>query len=106
MGIIAIATYKPVEGKEGEFLNLLKNHIPTLRKEGLVSDNESLSMQSENGTILEIFEWVSLEAKGKAHESEAVMNIWSRFEGLADIVSLDTLEETKRPFAAFEVIGF
>lgn len=87
-------------------MDLLESHIPTLRKEGLVSDKETFSMQSENGTIIEIFEWMSLEAKSRAHESEAVMNIWSRFDGLADIVSLNSLEETSRPFAAFKAISF
>jgi quinol monooxygenase YgiN len=63
MDIIAIASYLPKKGKEKKFLRLLKNHIPTLRAEGLISDKDAYRMQAENGTIIEVFEWKSSKAK-------------------------------------------
>ena len=104
MGIVAIATYRPKPGKEHDFLRLLQTHIPTLRAQNLICEAPAYTMRSTNGTILEVFEWVSDEAKGKAHESPAVMNCWNQFFPLADIVSLESLEEAKAPFASFERI--
>lgn len=103
--ILAIATYRPKPGKEVVFLELLKKHIPTLRAQGLITDSPAYASRSANGTILEVFEWKSEEAKAKAHENKAVMDCWNQFFGLAEIVTLNSLEETKAPFASFERIG-
>lgn len=35
--LIAMALYRPHPGKANEFLEILQNHVPTLRKEGLVT---------------------------------------------------------------------
>jgi hypothetical protein len=70
MGLIAIASYRPQKGMEKKFLRLLKNHIPILRAEGLISDRDIYCMKAENGTIIEVFEWKSSKAKKKAHEKK------------------------------------
>jgi len=105
MGIIAIASYRPKAGKEVAFQELLKKHIPTLRAEGLLTEAPAYASRSANGTILEVFEWKSQEAKDKAHQNKAVMDCWNQFFGLAEIVPLSSLEEAKAPFASFERIG-
>jgi quinol monooxygenase YgiN len=104
MSIIAIASYRPKKGMEKKFLRLLKNHIPTLRAEGLISDKDTYSMRAENGTIIEVFEWKSSNAKIQAHKNENVMNIWNQFFDLADLVGIGTLKETKEPFASFKAL--
>ena len=38
MGIYAIAAYRPKKGKERLFREVLKDHLPILRKERLVTD--------------------------------------------------------------------
>jgi quinol monooxygenase YgiN len=106
MGIIAIATYRPKTGQEQAFLKLLKTHMPILRKQKLVTRRQAYAMRSDNGTIIEVFEWVSEQAKLNAHKNAAVMACWNQFFALADIVSLGSLDESKSPFAGFERIDF
>lgn len=101
MSIVAIAAYLPVSGQEASFLILLNEHIRTLRELGLISDMAPLYLRSSNDTIIEIFEWISEEAKTGAHENPAVMKIWGQFSTLAAIVTLASLEEAGMPFAAF-----
>jgi hypothetical protein len=105
MGIVAIASDRPKAGQEVAFQELLKKHIPTLRAQGLLTDAPAYASRSANGTILEVFEWKSQEAKDKAHENKAVMDCWNQFFGLAEIVALNSLEEAKAPFASFERIS-
>jgi quinol monooxygenase YgiN len=104
MSMIAIASYKPKRGKEAAFPELLRQHIPTQRAEGLVSDRPTYLMHARDGTIIEVFEWLSSGAKQQAHQSDAVMHLWKQFSDLADITSLDTVTESHQPFAAFETL--
>ena len=39
-GIIVIIAYRPKPGKEKELLDLVRNRVPTLRKEGLVTNRK------------------------------------------------------------------
>lgn len=105
MNLVAIASYKPKAGKENEFLQLLEKHVPTLRDEGLVSNKASYSMRAKDGTIIEVFEWLSSEAKALAHQNARVNAVWGQFFELAELVNLGGLEESTKPFAAFENIG-
>src|SRR5262245_55995297 len=104
MGVVAICTYRPKAGKEREFLALLKTHIPTLRAEGLITTHPPLAARAADGTIIEVFEWASEDAKRQAHENPAVQACWGKFDALADFVTLGSLAEGQRPFAGFETI--
>jgi hypothetical protein len=42
-------------------------------------------MRSADGTIIEIFEWVSQEAIAGAHSNSAVLALWKRFEAVAEL---------------------
>jgi hypothetical protein len=59
VGSISIACYKPLPGREAALLDLVRNHLPPLRAEGLVSERPSITIRTEDGTIVEVFEWVS-----------------------------------------------
>ncbi|MFI5158631.1 MAG: hypothetical protein ACHQF4_07175, partial [Sphingobacteriales bacterium] len=59
MGRIVIACYKPKPGKGEALKALMKTHLPRLKKEGLVTDRESIMMEATDGTIIEVFEWLS-----------------------------------------------
>src|SRR5262249_11181690 len=98
MGQMVIAAYKPREGKDGQLLDLLREHLPTLRGEGLVTDRPSTLMRAANGAILEIFEWKSVEAKDEAHKNEAVQAIWWRLDEVCEFESLSNLAECRHPF--------
>jgi len=102
MGIVAIASYRPVPGRKEEFIRLLAGHIPMLRARGHVSNRPAYMLQSSDGTVLEVFEWLSEEAKDAAHRDEVVVELWNRFSGLAEFVALGSLPEASTPFANFE----
>lgn len=103
-GHISIACYKPKEGKDDGLLQAVKNHLPVLQKEGLVTDRKSIVMRSKNGTIVEVFEWKSTKAIEGAHKNPAVGELWKVFNEVCTYEKLETLEEIKDMFAGFEAV--
>lgn len=101
MGEFVIAAYRPNKGKERELLKELKQHMPILRGEGLITDRPSSVMRAKDGTILEVFEWKSTEAVEQAHHNKAVKEMWGRFNAVCDYVTLADLEESKKLFPPF-----
>jgi hypothetical protein len=53
----------------------MKTHLPRLKQEGLVTDRESILMEAADGTIVEVFEWISEEAIQNAHKNPAVLQM-------------------------------
>lgn len=76
MPSISVACYKPRPGCEQALLDLVRNHPPPLRSEGLVTDRPSIVMRTAGGTIVEVFEWVSQEAIAGAHHNPVVLDLW------------------------------
>ena len=101
---VVIAAYRPHAGKDAEFRRLLAQHGPTLRSEGLITGRPTVVLRAGDGTFLEIFEWASDEAVRGAHERAPVARLWEAMEKAADFVSLDSLEESHRPFTHFEPV--
>lgn len=85
-------------------LKILKRHVPTLREYGLIRDTPAYMLESEDGTILEIFEWKDEKAKQAAHEHPAIRTIWGEMEGICDFPSLSDLPEAKTRFPNFKVV--
>jgi len=104
-GVIVIVAYRPKPGKEKELLELVRNRVPTLRKENLVTDREPAIMRSRDGTIIEVSEWKSREAIDAAHKNPNVLAMWDKFFAICDCVPLNTLAEAKEMFAGFEPIA-
>ena len=77
--VIVIVAYRPKPRKEKELLELVRNRVPILRKEGLVTDREPIIMRARDGTIVEVSEWKSQEAIDAAHKNPNVLAIWSKF---------------------------
>jgi hypothetical protein len=100
--LITMALYQPHKGKEEQLNEILRKHIRTLEEENLITSREPIRAKSANGTIIEIFEWKSEQAKDAAHASSAVMKIWNEMMEVAEIKSLSSLEESKHPFPNFE----
>ena len=46
MGSISVACYKPKPGCEEALLELVRNHLPPLREQGLVTDRASIMMRT------------------------------------------------------------
>lgn len=99
--LVVIASYKPKDGKEEGMKEVLRDHIPILRKEGLITDFLAIVLKSMNGDYIEIFEWKSGEAIAKAHENENVLKLWKRFEEVCTYTNLSNIEECKSLFASF-----
>lgn len=102
MGRIVIAAYKPKAGCETELHSLVTEHVPTLRRLGLATDRSVVAMKAADGTVLEIFEWVSSDAIEAAHAEPVVLDLWERFGRVADYRRLAELTEIQQMFAEFE----
>jgi quinol monooxygenase YgiN len=99
-----IVAYRPKPGKENEVLELVRNRVPTLRGEGLVTDRDPVIMRARDGTIIEVSEWKSHEAIDAAHKNPNVLAMWKKFFAVCDCVPLKTVPETETMFAGFEPI--
>jgi quinol monooxygenase YgiN len=100
-GIIAVVAYRPKPGQEQELLALVRARVPTLRKEGLVTDRVPTIMRAKDGTIVEVSEWKSHEAIDAAHKNPNVLAMWDKFFALCECVPLKTLAEASDMFAGF-----
>jgi hypothetical protein len=83
-----ICTYLVKPGGVDEFVALLDDHWPTLRRAGLVTDFPPLQFRSddEDGkpVVVEIFEWQAAESSSAAHTNPAVAAVWKRMEALVE----------------------
>jgi quinol monooxygenase YgiN len=104
-GVVVIVAYRPKPGKENELIDLVRSRVPTLRKEGLVSDRVPTIMRSRDGTIIEVSEWKSREAIDAAHKNPNVLAMWNKFFAICDCIPLNTLAEANEMFAGFEPIA-
>ncbi|MBK8257239.1 MAG: hypothetical protein IPK82_31765 [Polyangiaceae bacterium] len=101
MGLIVIACYRPKPGHDAETQALVKEHTPILRSQGLATDRTPIVGHSADGTIVEVFEWVSREAIESAHTNPTVLAMWDRFGKVCDYVKLSDLKESANLFAEF-----
>ena len=104
MGAISVACYKPRPGCEEALLELVRNHLPPLRAEGLATERPSIVMRTKDGTIVEVFEWVSQEAIAGAHTNPAVLALWKRFEAVYWYETPSNLPEFQNMFSYFEPV--
>src|SRR2546425_3597571 len=104
-GVCVIVAYRPKAGTQHELLKLVRDRVPTLGKEGLVTDRPPVIMRAKDGTIIEVSEWKSREAIDAAHKNPNVLAMWNKFFAVCDCVPLNTLAEAKEMFAGFEPIA-
>jgi quinol monooxygenase YgiN len=100
--VIVIVAYLPKSGKNAEVLDLVRNRVPTLKTEGLVTDREPVIMRARDGAIIEVSEWKSRAAIEAAHQNPRVLAMWDKFFAVCDCVPLNTIAETRDMFAGFE----
>ncbi|MEQ9317564.1 MAG: antibiotic biosynthesis monooxygenase [Polyangiaceae bacterium] len=101
---IVIASYRPKAGKDAELLALVKEHVPLLRVEGLATYREPVICRADDGTVVEVFEWVSAQAIAAAHDNARVQEMWGRFARVSEYVKLGELPEAKELFAELEPV--
>ena len=99
MGRIVIACYRPKPGKQEALRLLILDHVARLRAQNLVTDRAPITMEARDGTIVEVFEWVSSAAIEAAHSNPAVQAMWNEYQGVCDNVPLNTVPEAAEMFA-------
>jgi quinol monooxygenase YgiN len=104
-GVIVIVAYRPKPGKEKELIELVRNRVPTLRKQDLVTNLAPIIMRARDGTIIEVSEWKSQEAIDAAHKNPNVLAMWNKFFAICDCVPFRTLAEAEEMFPGFEPIA-
>lgn len=97
-----IACYRPKPGHEAALLELVRGHVPALRRLGLATDRAPIAMRAADGTLVEVFEWRSAQAIADAHDKPEVHTMWAAFGAACSYVKLGDLAETKNLFAEFD----
>jgi quinol monooxygenase YgiN len=105
MGRVVIVAYKPKEGKQKELEALMQTHVPRLRQENLVTDREPVIIRSEDGTIVEVFEWASKEAIESAHTNPSVLAMWQEFADVCEFLPVSQVQEASQMFSEFEPLN-
>ena len=59
-------------------------------------------MRTGDGTVVEVFEWVSQEAIAGAHSNPVVLELWKRFEAVCSYEIPSNVAEFRTMFAHFE----
>lgn len=103
--VVSIATYRPKPDCGGRLRDLVAGHVELLRAEGLVTRRPRLLLEARDGTLVEIFEWISGAAIDAAHANARVMERWEAITAVCDHVPLAELDEAKVPFAGFRPLG-
>lgn len=101
---IVFALYRPHAGKGAELLQAVAMHYPVLRKLELITDRAPVVARAKDGSIVEVFEWVSEEAAQKAHEHPEIAAVWESMGKVGDVAALSSLAEVQRPFPHFEPV--
>jgi hypothetical protein len=104
MGSISVACYRPKAGCEEALLAEVRDHLPPLRALGLVTGRIPIVMRTQDGTVIEIFEWVSPEAIASAHSNPVVLEIWKRFEAVCSYEVPANIAEFQNMFGHFEPV--
>ncbi|WP_263368927.1 antibiotic biosynthesis monooxygenase [Edaphobacter bradus] len=102
MGSISVACYKPRPGCEDALLTLVRNHLSPLRALCLITDRPPIVMRTSDGTIVEVFEWVSQEAIDAAHHNPTVQLLWKHFEDVCTYEVPSNIAEFQKMFSHFE----
>ncbi len=105
MGRIVIAAYRPRPGQEEALEALARDHHSRLRALGLATERLPVLMRTRDGTIIEVFEWVSAEAITAAHDNLTVQQMWREYAEVCDYVPLAQVPESIELFAEFEPLS-
>ena len=104
-GHFVFAVYRPKPGKDDLLLSAVRDHLPILRAEGFVTDRAPVVVRAADGTLIEMFEWLSNDAIARAHENPAVRTLWERFDEACEYIRLADLPEAALMFPHFEVVA-
>ena len=106
MGRFVIAAFKPKPGMAQQLDAVVEKHWSVLRAENLVTDTPRQVMRAVDGTLIEVFEWLSPEAIERAHGSSVVHALWAEFAEVCEYIPLSNLAESRSLFAEFDSVRF
>jgi hypothetical protein len=79
---MALCTYRVKENDVEKFIGLLREHAPTLRRLGLVTEEPSLLFrgrdESGKSFFVEVLHWKSKDDPAVAEQAPEVLAIWER----------------------------
>jgi hypothetical protein len=101
MGILVICSYRPHPGHEDEARLLMQGHVPLLRSHDLITAREAVQGAAADGTLVEIFEWQSVEKSRGAPGIAEIGAHWKAMSEVLDFVPLSQVPEAQHPFAHF-----
>ena len=100
-----IAAYRPKPGKDQALRKLIREHRRALHQAHLITARPPLLLRApSDGTLLEIFEWVSTKAADEAHQHPAIRAMWNKLSQVADFVPLSAVQEASKAFSHFEAV--
>jgi hypothetical protein len=105
MGRIVIVGYRPKPGHQADLQALVSRHAQVLREQALVSDRPAWLMRAADGTVVEVFEWLSEHSIERAHGNAAVQALWAEFAAVCDYVPVGQLPEAAALFSEFEALN-
>jgi hypothetical protein len=77
------------------------SHVATLRSIGLITDRIPITMEAEDGTFVEVFEWASSEAIEAAHGHPVVLKMWEDYGRVCEYVPISQVPEASQLFSEF-----
>lgn len=100
-----IAAYRPKPGKDLVLRKLIREHRRRLREAHLITSRPSMVLRARSdGTLLEIFEWISAKAADEAHQHPSIRAMWNKLAQVADFVPLSAVQEASKAFSHFEAL--
>ena len=102
---LALAAYRPREGRDEELRRLLEEDVATLRRRGHVTARPAPLIRTPDGELLVVLEWSSEHAVDDAHADAEVLAVWSRKDQLAEYVPPRDLAGAGVPFASWAVLA-
>ena len=102
--VISIAIYRPKRGKAKRLLGCLKDHMPVLRSQKLITARKPIIMRAKDGTIIEGFEWKSVKSIEEAHHNPVVAQLWEHYNNCCTYHKFNDLAEADQVFAGFEPV--
>ncbi len=104
MGRSVIAVYKPKPGKGAALDAVVARHWSVLKSQGLITDRPAYIMRAADGTIVEVFEWLSPQAIEQAHHNAEVQKLWAVFFDACEFIPVGSLPEAQKLFSEFESV--
>ncbi len=104
MGILVICSYRIRRDRRADALRLLKEHVPLLRRHGLITGRPAIQGKGAADTVVEIFEWESAEKSRQAPSIPEIAAHWKAMAEAMNFTPLALLPEAQRPFANFKAL--